>query len=170
MRTYPPPPPPCLALICKAPIPHAINFVPCGRPCLPKSHFCHAHSTMNHISFAFTKPQILDQSKDVTRRMGWLNAKVGQHLQPVEKGMGLKKGEKVVKLGEPILLVKVSREPLRRLLDDPEYGKSEVIREGFPNLTPSDFVTFYCRTHKGCTPDTELTRLQYSYTAPVPKP
>lgn len=45
---------------------------------------------------------------------------------------------------------------------DLEYGRREVIREGFPDLTPAEFVAMYCR-HNGCTPETVVTRLAFSY-------
>lgn len=54
---------------------------------------------MRHISCALTTQQILDQSKDVTRRLGWLHLKAGDLIQPVKKCMGLKPGEKIEKLG-----------------------------------------------------------------------
>ncbi len=52
-----------------------------------------------NISFSMTTPQFIDGSKTVTRRMGWKFLKPGDVLCAVEKGMGLKKGEKVKRLG-----------------------------------------------------------------------
>ena len=51
---------------------------------------------MRNMSFALTKSQIIDQSKDVTRRLGWDFLRVGDLLQPVEKCMGLRPGEQIV--------------------------------------------------------------------------
>jgi len=45
-----------------------------------------------------TKPQILARTKTVTRRVGWKHLKVGDLLQGVEKGMGLKAGETIKRL------------------------------------------------------------------------
>lgn len=119
---------------------------------------------MRNISFALTTPQFLDGSKDVTRRMGWINAKVGDVLCAVKKGMGLKKGEQIERLGQ-IRLVDVRREPLRRMLDDLDYGFAETIREGFPlghpYHWPSEFVEFFCGSHKGCIPGSVVTRLEF---------
>ena len=46
------------------------------------------------MSFMLTTNQIIDETKDVTRRNGWENLKPGDRLRAVEKAMGLKKGEK----------------------------------------------------------------------------
>lgn len=119
------------------------------------------------MSFALTTAQIMEGTKTVTRRLGWLHAKPGQLLRPVRKGMGLRPGERIDVLRDPIRLVDVRREPLRRMLDDTEYGFAEVVLEGFgehPDYRePSAFVAMFCATHRGCTPDTVVTRLQFEY-------
>jgi hypothetical protein len=53
-------------------------------------------------------------------------------------------------------------EPLRRMIDDPEYGKQEVILEGFPEMTPQQFVDMYCQ-HNKCTPDKVVHRMAFEY-------
>jgi len=45
--------------------------------------------------------------KCITRRQGWSNVKPGQKLQPIVKGMGLKKGEKVEKIGSLIEVISI---------------------------------------------------------------
>ncbi|MGE3519225.1 MAG: hypothetical protein AB7J63_09755 [Vicinamibacterales bacterium] len=117
------------------------------------------------MSFSLTTPQILDASKTVTRRLGWTDLAPGTLFCAVRKGMGLKKGEKVERL-KVLRAVNVWREPLDRLLFDDAYGRREVIREGFPELTPAEFVRMFCRTHRGCTPQTVLTRIEFSYEPP----
>ena len=118
------------------------------------------------MSFALTTAQVLDQSKDVTRRMGWLKLKPGDMIQPVKKCMGLKPGEKIEKLGPPVRVVSVRREPLRAITDDAKkYGRHECVREGFGHLSPCQFVNMFCDTHKGCTPDTVITRIEFAYEA-----
>ena len=59
----------------------------------------------------------------------------------VEKGMGLKKGEKIKQLGL-IEIVSVRAEPLAAMIDDIQYGHEELRREGFPfgHDDPVDFV------------------------------
>lgn len=111
------------------------------------------------ISFSFTTPQFLAGTKDVTRRLGWENARAGDILDAVEKAMGLKKGQSMVQIGQ-IRLVDVRREPLNRILLG-TYGKQECIREGFPDMTPEQFIEFFCRSHAGCFPEREITRLEF---------
>lgn len=118
---------------------------------------------MRNMSFALTTPQVLDQSKDVTRRLGWEFLKVGELFQPCKKCMGLGSGGKIERLGHPVLTIDKLREPLSAMTRNPEYGEYECIREGFANLTPWQFVEMFCDTHRGCTPDTVLTRILFSY-------
>jgi len=124
---------------------------------------------MKNMSFALTTEQILDGSKTVTRRLGWLNLKPGQQVRPVRKCMGLKPGEKLDVLRDPLTVVSVRREPLRAMLDDLDYGLHECGLEGFgshPDYQwPSSFVAMFCATHKGCTPETIVTRIECTYRA-----
>jgi hypothetical protein len=117
-----------------------------------------------NISFSLTTPQFLDGSKDVTRRMGWLKLRQGDFLCAVKKGMGLKPGEKVERLGM-IRVASVRREPPRAMTDNLDYGFDETRREGFPdpspNNWPSVFVDFFCRSHSKCTPDSIVTRIEF---------
>lgn len=120
-----------------------------------------------NISFSMTKDAFINRTKDVTRRDGWINLVANVVLNGCEKCQGLKRGEKVNKLAL-IKTVNVRREPLCRMTDDPEYGKAEVIREGFPELTPEQFVAKFCKGHAGVTPDTIITRIEYVYMDEVP--
>jgi len=121
---------------------------------------------MRNISFMLTKEQIRDRTKTVTRRLGWTKLKPGEMLRGVEKGMGLKAGEKVRPLAT-IRVVSVRAEPLSAMITDPDYGFDECAREGFgdhPSLQwPSEFVRFFCGSHRGCTPDTIITRIEFEY-------
>ena len=94
---------------------------------------------MRRISFALTTDQILNQSKFVTRRMGWWSLVPGDLLQPIYKGMGLKKGEKQQLLGCPIEVVEAYAESLDAIT------QLDVILEGFPTWTPEQFVEFFCK-------------------------
>lgn len=124
---------------------------------------------MRNISFALTTPQFIDGTKDVTRRMGWLFLKPGDVLQAIEKGQGLGKGGKVKPLGT-IQVKDVRREALREMTDrDDGYGFEECRREGFPHSSPPDFVQFFCAGHKGCTPDSIITRIEFVKIATSPK-
>ena len=110
---------------------------------------------MRKISFFLTTPQFLDGSKTVTRRNGWKNLKAGDHLMAVEKGQGLKKGEKVRRLGVSEVL-DVTREPLFRIMKRP--GDCE--KEGFPDMSPPEFILFYRRHNKGRS-DKVITRIEF---------
>jgi hypothetical protein len=121
---------------------------------------------MRNISFTLTKSQIRDRSKTVTRRVGWWNLKAGDIVRGVEKGMGLKLGEKVQPLAT-IRIVNVRSERLKVMTVDVDYGFIECIKEGFgthPTLQlPSEFVQFFCSSHRGCTPDTVVNRIEFEY-------
>lgn len=123
---------------------------------------------MRNMSFALTTEQIRAGTKTVTRRAGWRFLKVGDIVRPVLKGMGLRPGEKIQPLRAPIRIVSVQLEPPRALLDDIGYGMAEVRHEGFegdPRFpTPAAWVDWFCASHKGCTPDTIVTRIEFEYT------
>lgn len=110
---------------------------------------------MRWISFALTTRQFRDRTKDVTRRLGWEKVKRGDLLQVAVKCQGLKKGEHPERLGV-IRVLDARREPLDAI------SKSDVIREGFPNMTPADFVGMFCE-HNGCKPNTVITRIEFEY-------
>jgi hypothetical protein len=114
---------------------------------------------MKNMSFAATIPQIRDQSKDVTRRLGWQRARPGDRIKAVEKCMGLKKGETLRVLAE-IEILKITRERLDSITS------SDVAREGFPQITPRQFIDFFCKA-QGCQPNTLLTRIEFKYVRPL---
>lgn len=114
-----------------------------------------------NMSFFLTTEQYRNKIKFITRRLGWWFAKPGDIQNGVEKGQGLKKGEKVVKLGQH-RIISTRPEPLRRMTDDPEYGAKEVILEGFPDMTPQEFVDTFCK-HNKCTPDKTVNRIEIEY-------
>jgi hypothetical protein len=118
---------------------------------------------VRNMSFGLTTDQLRAGSKTVTRRLGWRNLKPGHCIQPVRKCMGLKPGEKIERLRAPLRVLSVRFEPLRRMSDDVEYGIVECIREGFADSKPEWFVQFFCNSHKGCTPDTIVTRIEFEY-------
>jgi len=116
---------------------------------------------MRMISFAMTTPQFIDGSKDVTRRFGWWNLKAGDRLMAVEKAMGLKKGEKVKKLGV-IEIVSVTQERIDAMTTDLDYGFDELRREGFPFGAefPSVFVDILCG-HSQKLPSDLVNRIEF---------
>lgn len=108
------------------------------------------------MSVSLTTPQVRARTKTVTRRMGWLKLKPGTTLTLCEKVMGRKKGDALVRIVD-VEVVSVRREPLWDITED------DVAREGFPDMTPADFVEFFCDSHKGCMPDSVVTRIEWRY-------
>lgn len=114
-----------------------------------------------NISFSLTTGQFRNRTKNVTRRLGWKTLKAGDILNGCVKCMGLKPGEKVERLGQ-IRVVDVRREPLDEMLADPKYGQRECVAEGFPNLSPQEFVSMFTAS-MGCPQSEEVTRIEYEY-------
>ncbi len=116
------------------------------------------------ISMAYTAAQVRARTKTVTRRLGWVNAQPGERLIACEKVMGRKAGESLVRI-VAIELVDVRREPLTRMLalEDRAYGLREVELEGFPDLSPEQFVETYFTEAQGVDSSRPVTRLAYRY-------
>jgi hypothetical protein len=94
-----------------------------------------------NMSFMLTTKQIRNRTKTVTRRIGWNFLRPGDIVNAVEKGMGLKKGEKVVRICQ-IKIKSIRREPLYFIT------KEECIKEGFPEMEPADFIDMFVRHNK----------------------
>lgn len=109
---------------------------------------------MRNISFSLTTPQFRNRTKTVTRRLGWKNVKVGEHLMGAEKTMGFKPGEKMKRLGE-IVVLDTRFEPLNCITPD------DVIREGL-NFTVDEFIKFFC-AHNKCKPTDPVNRILFDY-------
>ena len=110
---------------------------------------------MRHMSFMHTTPQMHDRSKTVTRRKGWENLKPGDRLLAVEKGQGLKKGEKV----KPICVIEVVnnwREYLQTITS------SDVKKEGYPLMSKREFILMFCE-HMRVLPITKISRIEFRY-------
>ena len=107
------------------------------------------------MSFMLTTQQFRDQTKTVTRRLGWKHLKAGDIVVGCEQCQGLRKGQTITKLG-PIQVVSTRWQMLRAITLD------EVIREGFPDMTPAQFVEFFCQTHR-CEPDRPVNRIEFRY-------
>jgi hypothetical protein len=120
------------------------------------------------MSYAMTTEAVLRHEKDVTRRLGWTRLKPGGLFVPVERAMGLKKGEKHVALWPLCRCVSNTPEVLRRLIDEPEYGRVEMVREGFPGMDPAEFVARFIRMNhldrNTYSPDTQVVnRIELEY-------
>lgn len=110
---------------------------------------------MRNMSFMLTTDQIRDRSKTVTRRLGWRNLKVGERLQACEKCQGRRSGEPLVKLAV-IEVVSVRPEPLW------DMAKEDCAAEGFPGLSPDEFVSMFC-VHMGCDAGETVNRIEFKY-------
>jgi len=95
-----------------------------------------------NMSFFLTTEQIRNRTKTVTRRRGWGHLKPGERFWAIVKGQGLKKGEKVERIA---LLECVRNRP--ECLDN--ILPADVVREGFPDMTPGEFVEMFCRNMGG---------------------
>jgi len=100
-----------------------------------------------------TTPQMVARTKRVTRRLGWWNLKAGDVVMAVEKGMGLKRGEKVKRL-YPIRVLSTRPEPLQ------DITQAECDLEGFPEMKPGDFVVMFMDTHH-CEPFVTVNRIEF---------
>ena len=110
-----------------------------------------------NMSFALTTQQIIDETKTVTRRFGWLFLKPGDVLWAVEKSMGLKPGEKIKRLAQ-ISVVAVRSEPLSAITYE------DCIKEGFPEMSPNQFIAML-KSHYGKQVDESSTvnRIEFEY-------
>jgi len=109
------------------------------------------------MSFSMTAGAIRDRTKTVTRRRAgtWKTLKPGDRLMAIEKGMGLKKGERQVELGV-IEVVTVRLEPVFKVT------WNEVRREGYPRMPVETFCAKLCRAlglHLG----SEVRRIEFRY-------
>ena len=108
-----------------------------------------------NMSFALTTKQIMDETKTVTRRLGWWFLKPGDIVWACEKCMGLKKGEKVKRL-KKIRIVSTTPERLGKMT----YG--ECYKEGFPELLPSEFIDMFTK-RMGGDYFTIVNRIEFEY-------
>lgn len=110
---------------------------------------------MRLLSVALTTQAVQERRKTVTRRIGWTFLKPGTRLTLCEKVQGRLNGEPLVRICD-VEVVDVRRERLDAIT------AADVAAEGFPDLTPAEFVAFFCR-HMRCTPDTLVTRICWRY-------
>lgn len=109
------------------------------------------------MAFSKTIPQMRAGTKDITRRVGWewlvAALEVGHDivLTAIEKGQGLKKGERQVVIRN-IQILGARREPLGAITAE------DVAREGFPGETPAQFIARF-----GKPPHFVLTRIVFRH-------
>ena len=117
---------------------------------------------MRLMSVSLTEQQVRERRKPVTRRLGWKDLRAGERLMLCLKVMGLRLGERIVRM-TPVEVVSVWREPLSVI------AAEDVAAEGFPDWTPAELVEFLCRTRAGCNRDTEVTRIEWRYLDAAPE-
>jgi len=108
---------------------------------------------MRNMSFMLTKKQMYNRTKGVTRRLGWWFLKPGDLVMSCEKCQGLKKGERIKRI-YPIRIIEAGGEELNTIT------KAEVIKEGFPEMTPMDFIEMFMREMK-CQEDELVNRIAF---------
>lgn len=111
---------------------------------------------MRRMSFALTQESIANQTKTVTRRLGWKFLYPGDLIQPVVKCMGLQKGEKQTLIGGPIRVTSISVQRLYQIT------AADCILEGFPDMSPAEFIELFCQANN-CTRNTTVRRIEFEY-------
>ncbi|MUL61043.1 hypothetical protein B5P44_00385 [Mycobacterium sp. CBMA 213] len=110
------------------------------------------------MSVALTTSQVRNRLKWVTRRCGWLMIKPGDLLTLCPKVRGRRPGEPLERI-VTVEVISSRREQLDAITTE------DVIAEGFPDMTPAEFVAFFCATHHGVTPKSIITRIEWAYPA-----
>jgi hypothetical protein len=115
-----------------------------------------------NMSFALTKEQVRNRTKTVTRRFGWWFLKRHDQVNAVEKSMGLKKGEQIIQLAE-IRILSTRGEPLSAITPE------DCIKEGFPELTPNEFVEMILKHYNIRYRDARCNRIEFEYIEDEPQ-
>lgn len=111
------------------------------------------------MACSLTIDAVRSRIKTVTRRHAntWGALLPGQRLTLIEQGMGLPKGAEQVVLAETVV---VSNEIVS--LDD--IDQADVDAEGFPHLTPAEFIDMWCRSHGVTDPaNVRVRRIEWRY-------
>lgn len=108
------------------------------------------------MSVAFTEDAVRSRVKTVTRRKGWTFLRPGDRLTLCRKVMGRKPGEPLVRITD-VKVVSVRREPLDCITAE------EVTLEGFPGMTPAEFVRKFFVNAQGIRPSELVTRIEWIY-------
>lgn len=110
---------------------------------------------MRNISFHLTQKQMRDRTKTVTRRLNWSNVKIGETLMACVKCQGIPKGGSIEHI-HAIRVLDVRLEPLNAITAE------DCALEGFPEMSPQEFVQMFC-SHMGCQPTDEVKRIQFEH-------
>lgn len=108
------------------------------------------------MSVAMTEEAVRRRTKTVTRRKGWAYLRAGERITLCRKVMGRRCGEPLVRIVD-VQVVSVRREPLKSITAE------EVAREGFPGMSPQEFVRTFFVVAQGIQPDDVVTRIEWVY-------
>jgi hypothetical protein len=108
------------------------------------------------MSVALTTEQVRQRSKTVTRRAGWRMLAAGDQLTLCPKVRGRRRGDPLERI-VTVDVISVRRERLDSITPP------DIVAEGFPGMTVTEFVEFFCSTHRGVSPQDEVTRIQWAY-------
>jgi hypothetical protein len=111
------------------------------------------------MSVAFTEQAVRDRTKTVTRRKGWTSLKPGDRLTLCRKVMGRKPDEPIDRIVD-VEVISVRREQLGEVTAD------EVTREGFPGMSPAEFVRRFFVDAQGIELSDIVTRIEWTYITP----
>ncbi|WP_245668478.1 hypothetical protein [Nocardia xishanensis] len=103
-----------------------------------------------------TEDQVRARTKTVTRRTGWTMLRPGDPLTLCRKVMGRRPGDPLVRIAA-VEVVSTRREPLSAITTE------DLAAEGFSKMDAAEFIAFFCATHRGCRPDTIVTRIEWRY-------
>lgn len=112
------------------------------------------------MSVSMTVAAVESRTKRVTRRLGWLHARPGDRYTLCEKVQGRRRADGTV---EPLVrLVDVEVVSVRRERLD-AITAEDVALEGFPGMSPEEFVDrFFVRAQRVAA-DTIVTRIEWVY-------
>lgn len=127
---------------------------------------------MRRASFLHTQQQMRDGNadarasvhgyssiaKDVTRRLRWEWAKPGMYLMAVSRSQGITPERSAETFGV-VEILEVRREPLLHIGRE---GKGGVLREGFTDMLPFEFMAMFI-DHMGGDPDAEVARVAFRH-------
>lgn len=108
------------------------------------------------MSVAFTEDAVRARTKTVTRRKGWTILRPGDRVTLCRKVMGRKPDEPLVRIID-VEIVDVRREPLYKVTPE------ECVLEGFPDLTPAQFIGRYFVDAQGMDALDTVTRIEWRY-------
>lgn len=115
-----------------------------------------------NMSFSMSTDAVRDRTKTVTRRLGWGTLKAGDLLNACEKCQGLRRGEKVQRLG----LIRVVDNRPEALSEMERLSLAEqaleMRREGFPRMTVPEFIAMFTE-HNDVDRITPVNRIEFCY-------